>query len=120
MSPYVASSKAMAIPKGIGGIENNPNLNNGATKPTTLAHFQLTKNAHNSTGKCIGQSIAPICGTCPVTKGSSIASARHTPEIVTFFTVLFFFILLSPFSIGNNPSASPTNHFKNKRYKSFF
>ena len=79
MQPYAASSNAIAIPVGIrGGIPNTKNLRIGAIKPTSRPYGHPHKKPHKSTGICMGHNAFPNCGICPVKKGNTIASARHT------------------------------------------
>jgi hypothetical protein len=82
------------MPKGIGGIENNANLISGAVNPTSPAHCHLQKNAQINTGMCIGHSMLPIAGICPVKNGSISAAARQSDESVrSLITVLKLFII---------------------------
>jgi len=91
ISPYVASSKHIAIPVGnIGGIAKIKKRRIGAISPTASAHHGPQKNPHSITGICIGQRAFPICGTCPVTKGNTSASAKNIADKIIFLRVLLF------------------------------
>ena len=92
--PYTASSNAIQKAFGnIGGIPNTNERKIGAIKPTLSPIGAPQKNPHNSTGICIGQSIAPICGICPVKNGITNAIAKNIADNVSFFMSFLFFIL---------------------------
>lgn len=59
-------------------------LRSGETNPTTAPYCHPQRNPQRSAGMCMGQSIEPICGICPVRNGSTIARARHSAEYVSF------------------------------------
>ena len=52
-----------------GGIASIRCRVSGASSPTASAYGQPQTKPHSSTGRCIGKSIEPICGICPVRKG---------------------------------------------------
>lgn len=69
--PYAASSNAIHTAVGnIGGIPRATERSRGEINPTARPQGQPHINPHISTGMCIGQSIAPIWGICPVKKGN--------------------------------------------------
>ena len=102
--PYAAISNAIERPEGPpgtegirGGIWNRKYLMKGAINPTSAPYTGPQINPHKSTGICIGESIFPISGICPVKNGSTRQRARHMPARQSFF--VFFFIAKIPFKI---------------------
>ena len=90
-TPYVASSKAIQSAVGyIGGMANITERRSGATAPTASPQGQPHTKPQRSTGICMGESIEPICGICPVKNGSTSASARNAAANTTVLTLLFF------------------------------
>jgi hypothetical protein len=69
-----------------GGIPKINERSNGAINPTAIPHGAPQKKPHNNTGICIGQSIDPTCGICPVKNGMTNASAKNIAESVKFST----------------------------------
>ena len=53
-------------------------------KPTANPYFQPQMKPHNKTGMCIGRSILPICGICPVANGRIIPRAIISPANTIF------------------------------------
>jgi len=51
------------------GIPKVTDRNNGAVTPIKAPQVPPHIKPHNKTGKCMGQSIFPICGICPVKNG---------------------------------------------------
>ena len=49
-------------------------------KPTASPQPQPQTNPQSRAGMCIGQSMEPICGICPVRKGRTSAMARYSAE----------------------------------------
>ena len=58
----------------MGGNPNNTERKRGATNPTASPQGQPQIKPHSKAGICIGQSMEPISGICPVIKGSTIAT----------------------------------------------
>lgn len=93
-NPYAANSNAIQKAVGnIGGIPSVKERRRGATNPTSSPQGAPQKNPHKSTGMCIGQSILPICGICPVKNGITNAKAKNMADKVIFL-ILFLLILL--------------------------
>ena len=92
-APYVASSNAMqiAIGKKI-GTPRETERSKGAIKPTASPQGQPQIKPQSKTGICIGQSIEPISGICPVTKGRTHARAKNNAEKIKLYKFRFFFI----------------------------
>ena len=68
--------KAIASAMGIkGGMPNIKERKMGLTRPAIRPQGHPQMKPHSSTGMCMGLSMLPICGICPVKKGSSRASA---------------------------------------------
>ena len=130
--PYAASSNAIQNAVGnIGGIPNSPERKSGATRPTKSPHGAPQKNPHSNTGICIGQSIAPICGICPVKNGMTNANAKNIADKVSFLTSFLLFMLKFPFrrqkehtpqplSIGKNGFPSPPSRGITERFNGEF
>jgi hypothetical protein len=66
--------------------------NNGDMKPTARPYGHPQMKPQSSTGRCIGRSMFPNCGICPVKNGSRRHSARNNPEYAKFLTDDFFMI----------------------------
>ena len=67
----------------MGGIPKSTERSTGATKPTTRPQGQPQTKPHSSVGMCMGESMLPICGICPVRKGSTRARARKSAVYVS-------------------------------------
>ena len=94
-SPYTANSKAIATAVGYSfGVVNSILRSRGRIKPTPRPHCQPQMSPHSSTGMCIGNSIFPIWGICPVKKGSTSPMARNMADRVSLTTVLFCFAFI--------------------------
>lgn len=52
----------------------------GAIKPTASPHGQPQTKPQRRTGICMGQSIEPISGICPVRKGKTYAKAKKKAD----------------------------------------
>ena len=59
---------AMAVGN-MGGAVRTALRSRGRRKPTAKPYFQPQRRPHSSTGRCMGQSMFPIWGICPVKKG---------------------------------------------------
>ena len=62
------------------GMPKSAERSSGAIKPTASPHGQPQTKPHSSAGMCIGQSMEPICGICPVKNGRTSAIARYSAE----------------------------------------
>jgi hypothetical protein len=82
----------------VGNIGGNPPViserKTGATAPTVKPHCQPQINPQSNTGICIGQSIEPISGICPVRKGKTYAIAKNKAANIIFKTESFLFIFI--------------------------
>jgi hypothetical protein len=98
----VANSNAIQNAVGnIGGIPNVKERRSGAIKPIASPQGAPQKNPHNNTGICIGQSIEPTCGICPVKNGITYANAKNMADKVSFLiSFLFIFNFLSSIKKG--------------------
>ena len=73
----------------------------GAAAPTARAYTGPHRKPHSSTGRCMGDRALPICGICPVRKGSTMHRARQTALIISCIRELRLSdIEFSPFQIG--------------------
>ena len=71
----------------------------GRTKPTTPPYCQPQISPHSRTGRCMGSSMLPTWGICPVKKGRTIPRARNMADSTRFRTyclTVFFFIVKTP------------------------
>lgn len=69
----------MAAAMGSMGGEPSVTLrSSGKTAPTAAPHGAPHTKPHSSTGMCMGQSMAPNLGICPVKNGSSMPSAKNS------------------------------------------
>ena len=68
----------------MGGIPNITYRSSGSTKPTTPPYCQPQIKPHSSTGRCIGSSMLPIWGICPVKKGRTRPIAINMAESTRF------------------------------------
>ena len=68
-------------------------LNIGVIIPTINPYFHPHTNPQINTGICIGQSIEPISGICPVKNGNNKPSAINNPDNVIFKIILCLFIV---------------------------
>ena len=85
-APYVINSNAMAVADGKKtGIPNKAERSRGNMKPTRPPYFHPQISPHRNTGMCIGNNLLPICGICPVKKGSISPNARNIAATVIFF-----------------------------------
>ena len=106
-APYAASSNAMQSAVGyIGGIPNSTERRGGATTPTASPQGQPHTKPQRSTGMCMGESIEPICGICPVKNGSISASARNAAANTTVLTVMLLFFMIKAPSRWHKTSAA--------------
>jgi hypothetical protein len=64
-------------------------LNGAEIKPNINPYGHPHMNPIKSTGICIGKSILPICGICPVRNGSTIANASPKAVITSFLVDIF-------------------------------
>ena len=78
----------------IGGIPKIRERRIGATNPTANPHGPPQKKPHNNTGMCIGQSIEPISGICPVKNGITIANAKNIADKVKFLMLVLYILLI--------------------------
>lgn len=76
----------------IGGIPKTKERKIGAIKPILNPQIGPQKNPHRSTGICMGQSMEPICGICPVKKGITNAKAKNMADKVIFLVSVAVFI----------------------------
>ena len=72
----------MATAVSTGGMWKSRLRSSGAIAPTAPAHHGPHKKPHRYTGMCIGDSIPPTCGICPVRNGRTRHSARHSADTV--------------------------------------
>ena len=56
----------------------------GVINPTIKPYLQPQISPHNKIGICIGKSILPICGICPVNKGRISPMAINIADKVRF------------------------------------
>ena len=80
-----------------GGIPNSAERSSGVTKPTAAPYCQPQISPHRNTGMCMGSSMLPICGICPVKKGSTSPSARKRAARVSCLRSLFVRIAFPPY-----------------------
>ena len=71
-----------------GGIPNSTERISGTMKPTAAPYCQPQISPHRNTGMCMGSSMLPIWGICPVKKGSTSPRARNRAARVKFFRFL--------------------------------
>ena len=64
----------------ISGMPKSTERRSGEMNPTASPHGQPQTKPHSSAGMCIGQSMEPICGICPVKNGRTSAMARYSAE----------------------------------------
>lgn len=77
IKPYTAISIHINSQLGKAGIPNNRALNGAAIIPTASPYGQPHKNPQRRTGRCIGESILPIFGICPVKNGKIRQRAKQ-------------------------------------------
>ena len=77
-----------------GGIPNKTERIRGTMKPTAAPYCQPQISPQRNTGMCMGSSMLPIWGICPVKKGSTRPSARNKAARVMFFRFLDILFLL--------------------------
>jgi hypothetical protein len=80
-----------------GGILSTKERRSGAVTPTKSPQGAPQINPQRITGICIGKSIAPTCGICPVKKGKTKARAKNIADNISFNVVFLFFIKSLPF-----------------------
>ncbi len=79
-TPYAASSNAIAAAVGnSGGMPRISERSSGETAPTTSPYTGPHTKPVRNAGMCIGESIAPTAGICPVRNGRYMASASIMP-----------------------------------------
>ena len=82
-------------------MENSAERSSGHKKPISSPQGPPTIMPHSSTGMCIGKSMEPISGICPVKNGSTRPRARNMALSTSFFTgekrSCFLFIRKNPF-----------------------
>ena len=92
-NPYAANSNAMQSAVGnMYGIPMVKERRIGAINPTANPQGAPQKKPHSNTGICIGQSIDPICGICPVKNGITNAIAKNMADNVRFLISFLVFI----------------------------
>ena len=91
MTGYVASSNVIAIAVGYSvGMPKRRERVSGRTAPTARPYFHPQISPHSRTGMCIGSSIRPTAGICPVKKGSTSPMAtKRAPRIICLICVCF-------------------------------
>ena len=102
----------MPMPVGYStGMPNSSPRSSGITAPTARPYGQPHTMPHSSTGMCIGSSILPICGICPVISGSTRPRAKNRAERVSLRVDVFmiqtphilFFYLIPQFDSSRTP-----------------
>jgi hypothetical protein len=69
----------------IGGMPKSRLLNTGVRRPIASPQGEPRTKPAMRTGKCMGKSICPILGICPVRKGKTRPKARNNPPKTIFF-----------------------------------
>ena len=72
-----------------GGMVNIAERISGRMNAIGVANSQPQMSAHKNTGMCIGRSMLPICGICPVRNGSTSPMARNMAVRVRLLRLFF-------------------------------